>query len=120
MMLSWGTGPHISRLLLNFFLFVSFFFQSPPTDPIRRNASDANRKEKMEMALQDLPTFSQPFSGYQKLRKLIEPGFKCILRMSGADPGEVKWVNFYPPCLSLPDDGTITFWAVNIVEDISG
>ena len=81
MMLSWGTGPHISRLLLIFFLFVSFFFQSPPTDPIRRNASDANRKEKMEMALQDLPTFSQSFSGYQKLRKLIEPGFKCISRM---------------------------------------
>ena len=42
--------------------------------------------------------------------------YKC----PGADSGEVKWVNFHPFFLSLPDDGTITFWAVNIVEDISG
>ena len=34
----------------------------------------------------------------------------------GGEMGE-----FSPPLfLSLPDDGTITFWAVNIVEDISG
>ena len=43
-----------------------------------------------------------------------------VLNTPGADPGEVKWVNFHPFFLSLPNNGTITFWAVNIVEDICG
>ena len=42
-------------------------------------------------------------------------------RKSGADPGEVKWVNFHPPFSEPPlKEPSITFWAVNIVEDISG
>ena len=49
--------------------------------------------------------------------------FKVVRRdlRAGADPGEVKWVNFHPPFSEPPlTEPSITFWAVNIVEDISG